>query len=183
MSEELPSAWKKAQVISGITASVLIPVVLGLVGFSINKSIEEKELALNYVQIAVGLLKDKSSPETSNLRTWAVNTLNHYSHVKMSKEVQMNLIENQLKIVTTPSPAAQRLSADAVKRIISRQFSMPEENLKNDARLIEDLGADDLDLVELMMALEDASQRVFSDEEFEKLKTVGDVVKKMATLN
>lgn len=59
-----------------------------------------------------------------------------------------------------------------VKKIIAEQLGKSEEDIKNEASFIEDLGADSLDTVELVMALEDAFKVQIPDEQQENLRTV-----------
>lgn len=63
-----------------------------------------------------------------------------------------------------------------VKEIIVDQLGVAAEKVTADARFIEDLGADSLDNVELVMAFEEKFSVEVPDEEAEKLKTVADVV-------
>lgn len=63
-----------------------------------------------------------------------------------------------------------------IKRVIREQLGASEEEIVPTARLIDDLGGDSLDLVELVMALEDEFEFEITDEEAEKLVTVQDVV-------
>ena len=67
--------------------------------------------------------------------------------------------------------------AEKVKKIVVDQLAVPENQVTEDARFIEDLNADSLDLVELIMALEEEFSAEIPDEEAEKLKTVGDAIK------
>ena len=67
--------------------------------------------------------------------------------------------------------------AEKVKKIVVDQLAVPEEQVTEDARFIEDLNADSLDIVELIMALEEEFSAEIPDEEAEKLKTVGDAIK------
>lgn len=59
-----------------------------------------------------------------------------------------------------------------VKKIIAEQLGKDVEDVKNEASFIEDLGADSLDTVELVMALEDAFKVQIPDEQQENLRTV-----------
>ncbi len=62
-----------------------------------------------------------------------------------------------------------------VNSIIVEQLGVKEENLKPEASFIDDLGADSLDTVELVMALEEEFDTEIPDEDAEKIKTVKDV--------
>jgi acyl carrier protein len=63
-----------------------------------------------------------------------------------------------------------------VREIICEQLGVNEGDVTPDASFIEDLGADSLDIVELVMALEEEYDMEISDEEAEKIRTVQDVV-------
>ncbi len=65
---------------------------------------------------------------------------------------------------------------EKVKSIIVEQLGVNEEQVVTGAKFIEDLGADSLDTVELVMAFEEEFSIEVPDEEAEKLQTVGDVV-------
>ncbi|MGI6697944.1 MAG: acyl carrier protein [Clostridiales bacterium] len=65
---------------------------------------------------------------------------------------------------------------EKVREIIADQLGVDEEEISSDARFIEDLGADSLDLVELIMALEEEFDLEIPDEDAEKIGTVGDAV-------
>jgi acyl carrier protein len=60
-----------------------------------------------------------------------------------------------------------------VKEIIIEQLGVTEEAVKEEARFIQDLGADSLDIVELVMALEEEFQVEIPDEDTDKITTVG----------
>ncbi len=64
---------------------------------------------------------------------------------------------------------------EKVNSIIVEQLNVKEEDIKPEASFIDDLGADSLDTVELVMALEEEFDTEIPDEEAEKIKTVQDV--------
>ncbi|MCX7865666.1 acyl carrier protein [Limisphaera sp. VF-2] len=64
-----------------------------------------------------------------------------------------------------------------VKKIIVEQLGVNPDQVTPEARFIDDLGADSLDTVELVMALEEEFGHDIPDEQAEKLQTVGDVIK------
>jgi len=64
-----------------------------------------------------------------------------------------------------------------VKEIIAEQLSVNGDDVTMDSKFIEDLGADSLDQVELVMAFEEEFEMDIPDEEAEKIRTVGDAVK------
>ena len=66
---------------------------------------------------------------------------------------------------------------DKVKEIIVEQLGVNAEQVTPEASFIEDLGADSLDTVELVMALEEEFGSEIPDEQAEKLQSVGDVIK------
>ena len=66
--------------------------------------------------------------------------------------------------------------AEKVKHIIVEQLGVDEEEVKETASFVDDLGADSLDVVELVMALEEEFGMEISDEDAEKLSTVQDAI-------
>ncbi|HLF09726.1 MAG TPA: acyl carrier protein [Gammaproteobacteria bacterium] len=61
---------------------------------------------------------------------------------------------------------------DQVRGIIAEQLGLKADEIKNDASFVDDLGADSLDTVELVMALEEEFETEIPDEEAEKITTV-----------
>ena len=63
-----------------------------------------------------------------------------------------------------------------VKAIVAEQLGVKQEQVTNDASFVDDLGADSLDTVELVMAFEEAFEIEIPDEDAEKFRTVQDAV-------
>ena len=63
-----------------------------------------------------------------------------------------------------------------VKKIVAEQLGVAEADIKNESSFVEDLGADSLDNVELVMALEEEFECEIPDEDAEKIATVADAV-------
>lgn len=70
----------------------------------------------------------------------------------------------------------------AVIEILARELGVPEARLTDDAKLQEDLGADSLTFVEVIMALEDRFNVTIPDERSERVETVGEVFELLAEL-
>ncbi len=66
---------------------------------------------------------------------------------------------------------------DKVIEIVSDHLKVPKDELKAESRFVEDLKADSLDLVELVMEFEEAFSITIPDEDYEKIKSIGDAVK------
>lgn len=66
---------------------------------------------------------------------------------------------------------------EKVKSIIAEQLGIDEEGVTTQSSFIDDLGADSLDIVELIMSLEEEFDIEIPDEEAEKILTVGEAVK------
>jgi acyl carrier protein len=73
--------------------------------------------------------------------------------------------------------AAEKSVEERIKDIVVEQLGVKPEQVTPEAKFIEDLGADSLDTVELVMAFEEEFGSEIPDEEAEKLQTVGDVIK------
>lgn len=71
---------------------------------------------------------------------------------------------------------------ERVKEMIKEELNVPEEKITLQARLAEDLGADSIDAVELIMNIEDEFNIQVSDEQAQSIKTVGDLVKYIEAL-
>ena len=72
---------------------------------------------------------------------------------------------------------------EEVCKMLGEQLGIPAEGIRPEQEIVKDLGADSLDVVELMMALEDEHGITLPEDEIEKIKTVQDIVDMMEKLN
>ena len=72
---------------------------------------------------------------------------------------------------------------DDIKEVVVEQLSVSADEVKEDAKFVEDLGADSLDVVELVMALEEKFDIEIPDDEAEKIQTVQDVINYIESKN
>ena len=67
--------------------------------------------------------------------------------------------------------------ADKVIELISKQLNRPADEITNDKEIVKDLGADSLDVVEMLMSLEEEFNITVPEEDAVNIKTVGDIIK------
>ena len=72
--------------------------------------------------------------------------------------------------------ADKKSLASQLRKMMASQLNIKEDKLADNARIIEDLGADSLDIVEMFMTLEEEFDLTIPDERVVTLKTVGDVI-------
>jgi acyl carrier protein len=100
--------------------------------------------------------------------------------IEVSENQDLTLSGPWLRQAPKPKPGDNKMAdttEQRVKKIIVDQLSVNADQVTAEAKFIEDLGADSLDIVELVMALEEEFGSEIPDEQAEKLLTVGDVVK------
>ena len=68
------------------------------------------------------------------------------------------------------------MTLDKIKKILSEQFEVPADSITEETSMVDDLGADSLDVVELIMSVEDEFGLSVSDEDAVELTTVGKIV-------
>ncbi len=69
------------------------------------------------------------------------------------------------------------MTFDKVKKLLADQLNIDASKITESSKVIDDLGADSLDVVEMLMTLEDEFNVTVTDDESVNLKTVGDIVK------
>ena len=68
------------------------------------------------------------------------------------------------------------MTAEKVKELISKQLNKPVDEITEEKEVVKDLGADSLDVVEMLMSLEEELGITVSEEEAVNIKTVGDII-------
>ena len=99
---------------------------------------------------------------------WKSYALNKRSRAASSPQVSAAAAEE-----ISPS---QRVIFEHVKPILMEQLGVDADEVQMNSNIVDDLGADSLDIVELVMAFEEEFNIEIPDEQAEKIKTVGDVV-------
>ena len=88
-------AWDKFQILS---FALIIPFVLGFCGMKIDQTLKEREIGAKYIEIATGILRDKPSEDTLALRTWAIDVVQKYSPVPLTREAVEELRQTALPV-------------------------------------------------------------------------------------
>lgn len=71
---------------------------------------------------------------------------------------------------------------DKIASMLAEQLGIPQSKITAESRIVDDLGADSLDVVELLMQLEDETGKTIPDDKVSQIKTVGDIVSVLETL-
>ncbi len=150
MSNELPTSWKKAQTMSAIIASVLIPLMIAFLGHIVNQSIKDNELSLSYIQLAVGILKVEPKPGTENLRAWAIDVVNNYSSVKLPTDAKKELKEHSLPLIeaTDRNPLSERADYLRKHKATESGISKPGDSFHVKQHLLLNSSRDPVSVVE-----------------------------------
>jgi|LSQX01.3.fsa_nt_gb acyl carrier protein len=108
--------------------------------------------------------------------------VNYISFFLQDRSKEITFVKNSASLIFNPKQKIfgdKKMSknGELVVKIIVEQLQCTEEQVKPEAKFIEDLGADSLDIVELVMALENAFNTQIPDDDAEALTTVGDAIK------
>ena len=71
---------------------------------------------------------------------------------------------------------------EEIVKILSEQLGVASSKITMESKIVDDLGADSLDVVELLMQLEDSTGKTIPDDKVAQIKTVGDLVKVLESL-
>jgi acyl carrier protein len=84
--------------------------------------------------------------------------------------------EDNVKVDANSKDELRKEAGEKIAAFLAKQLSKKVEEITMDKRVVEDLGADSLDVVEMLMVLEEMFNVSISDEQAVKMKTVGEVV-------
>ncbi len=71
---------------------------------------------------------------------------------------------------------------EEIAKMLAEQLDLPQSKITLESNIIEDLGADSLDIVEMLMTLEDTTGKTIPDDKVSSIKTVGDLVEVLNSL-
>lgn len=71
---------------------------------------------------------------------------------------------------------------DKIAKLLAEQLGIPQSKITPESRIVDDLGADSLDVVELLMTLEDETGKTIPDDKVAEIKTVGEIVEVLEKL-
>ena len=100
-------ALNKLQSVATILSAVAIPIVIAVVGWQVQSSMSSESIKKDYVQMAIGILRDESKRNDEQMRRWAVDVLNKNSPVPFSRDLQDKLAQGAMIVAPSfPSPPA-----------------------------------------------------------------------------
>ncbi len=70
-NEDLPKNWKKINVLTGVVATLIIPITVIVIGNSFSTAIKDKEIKLKYVELAIDIL-NKGDQSNERTKKWAI---------------------------------------------------------------------------------------------------------------
>ena len=96
-----------------IVSTIFIPIVIAISGYCINATLQKNEIKVKYVEIAVKILSNKPTSETSALRNWAIDVFSEYSEVTITDTVISELRKTSMPIDYLIDDAGDYLTDDA----------------------------------------------------------------------
>ncbi len=128
MPDNIQSKIEITKLIITLTAGILIPIVIFFAGKSIEQTLKDRELALKYVEISVGILTEEPTPETKNLREWAIKNINTYAQIKLDKNVIKELEAGSLPVTRTNTSLTRNYTTPTLPRDIKYIIITDSEN-------------------------------------------------------
>ena len=149
--------WEKAKTLGNLTATILIPVVLLVVGNSFSNSVKDKELALKYVELATGVLKEEPKENTKGLREWAAKVISHHSEIKMNNESIDELQNNQLEIFENQANLSFN---DYITENLNEKLNFPNLSEEEENAIIEKIVIQVIPLIEDGYSIEKVHEKI-----------------------
>ena len=88
--------WDKFEILGKVIGVILIPIAISYFGYQYNKSLQQNEIKLKYIEIATSILRDEPNSETREIRSWAIDVLSEYSLVEFDNKALEELSETAL---------------------------------------------------------------------------------------
>src|SRR5690349_15445507 len=98
------TSLKKLQLWAQIGSLVAIPIIVAFFGSRVQSEISEQNLKKEYVQVALGILKDEKASKDAEMKEWAIKVLNKYSPVPFTENVLKNLVLYGAFPIKAPPP-------------------------------------------------------------------------------
>lgn len=121
--------WDKLPPLSALIASVLVPIALAVIGNSYATAMKEAENRVKYTELAIGILKEKPSPDTQGVREWAINVASQYSGVAMDSSARQQLLASRLAVAS--DFASSNLSRSRFDNAMLDESSFRDASMRN----------------------------------------------------
>jgi hypothetical protein len=93
-TEQPMNGWEKLKVLGSLVTAIGVPVTVAFIGSLYTTAIKESETRVKFVELAISILKSEPTTETGSLRSWAVETINKNSEVKLNETTGKQLIKD-----------------------------------------------------------------------------------------
>lgn len=130
--------WEKFKIFSGSLAAVLIPLALAFIGNGYSQALKEREMQGRFVELAVSILRETPTPQTENIRGWAVDVLNEYSGVQLGAGAKNDLIRKHSLRDAIYGGGKKLINVDAMKEICWREAGVAADTLIMDFLFLPD---------------------------------------------
>ena len=85
-----------AEIFIAIGATLVIPLVIHYSTLQYHEAAKERETSVRYVELAISILRVNPSDQRQELRSWAIDVVNHYSTIKLSENAKKDLMHRKL---------------------------------------------------------------------------------------
>ncbi len=158
----------------GITANAIAP---GFIKTKMTEVLPDEVKAKMLELVALKQFGEPNDIANTTLPLFRSRFLHHRAGHRRGRRNGNVIFYNQYSFIIPTKEKNMATTFEKVKDIIVKQLGVKPEEVTEDANFTDDLGADSLDLVEVVMALEEEFEAPVPDEEAEKIKTVGDAVR------